>query len=127
MAGEPDWAAATAAAGQRRAELGLSQAEVVARMPDGASIDVETYRRFERNEKGGYRRTTLALISQALGWPPQTLWNVAHGISATEHWVELDQIKERLARLEQAFDGLRSVLTSALAPPPAEATDREGQ
>lgn len=111
----PDWTKAAEAAKERRAELGITQDEVVGRMPVDVRIDVETYRRFERHEKKSYRRTTLALISQALDWPPDTLWNVAFGGATPTPNPEMDELRERVRRLEEVIDGLRAAI-AAIAP-----------
>lgn len=90
----PNWKAAADVAAARRAELKLTQEEVIERMGD-ARINVEAYRRFERVDQESYRRTTLAAISVALDWDAGHLWDLAHaGFESSP--TELDRLRKQV-------------------------------
>lgn len=116
MATTPDWKAAADAAVARRAELGLTQEEVVARMGEGA-VHIESLRRFERAERDVYRSTTLAAISKALDWPADTLRRIAHGEMETTAPGDLATVNQRLDQLEAAMAALEAAVAERLGEP----------
>lgn len=79
-------------------------------MPEHARINVETYRRFERNEGKQYSRATVAAISEALDWPTDALWEIANGADAPDRREEVQALREdlnaayeRLSELDDLF------------------------
>lgn len=99
------------AAKRRRAELGLTQAELLDRMEP--PLGIETLRRVEAGDQPNYRLTTLAAVSRALGWPANALEQIAHGENPPADELDprrLDQIEERLNRLEGSVDALLAQL-----------------
>lgn len=101
----PDWRRMAAAARRRRAELGLRQEDVRDRMD--APIGIETIRRVEAGDQGGYRLTTLAAISRALEWPADMLERIAHGDTpGTDVDDRLSGLEARTAALEERFQEL---------------------
>lgn len=102
---KPDWKAVGAAVVRRRAELGLRQEDVVARIVPPISID--TLRKIEGGQRAP-RLTTLALVSRALDWPHDALDRISRHLPPDDAppVAELDQIKDRLDRLEENVDRL---------------------
>lgn len=73
-------------------------------------INIEAYRRFERNAQRTYRRTTLATISQALGWPADTLYAIAQGRPTPASTSEITQLREQLSQLAAAVARLEAIV-----------------
>lgn len=93
-----NWKAASDAAAARRAELRLTQEQVIEQMGEIA-IHIDAYRKFERNEQDNYRRTTLAAISQALGWPADALWSIAEGRTTPVVATEVTELRAEVEGL----------------------------
>jgi transcriptional regulator with XRE-family HTH domain len=90
----------------RRAELGLTQEQLIERMPEDRRIGVETLRRVEAGDQEGYRPGTLTLLSIALEQEPRWLWDIAHGAASPELAKRVDDLDVRLSHLEESVDSL---------------------
>lgn len=112
-----DWKAASDAAGARRAELGLTQEQVIERMDPAFAINIDAYRRFERNEQSSYRRTTLAAISVALGWESDTLYGVAHGRLIAITGAEVADLRSQIAELRETINHVAEVVARIASDP----------
>lgn len=97
---------------QRRAELGLSQEEAVAKAKRG--ISTSNWSKIENGREGPYRQSTYAAIDRALDWPAGSAQDYAFreskGMNDPVFLPEIDEgdvspLRERVARLE---DTLRS-------------------
>lgn len=111
--GHLDFGRAAAAALARRTELGLTQLAVGERLSAAdASVNVDTYRRFERHNHTSYRRTTLAAISRALEWPPSALYDIACGKEAPAEPDRLDAITAEVSRISADVASLHELVAS---------------
>lgn len=113
-----NWAAVSEAVRARRAQLGLTQQEVIDRM-DEARCEIEALRRVERNDQPSYRRGTLAAISTALGWPAAALWDIACGKPAPASEEAATEMLSRIERLEAQVDRLAALLLPQPDDPPS--------
>lgn len=92
----------------RRGQLGFRRQEDIATK---AKVGVETWRDIEGGRRLRYRLGTLTLIASALGWPPDMLQRIAEGEEPPreddpELVRRVDQLDDRLTRLESAVDSL---------------------
>jgi transcriptional regulator with XRE-family HTH domain len=108
-----DWKAASDAASARRAELKLTQEDVIERMGEFA-INIEAYRRFERNDQESYRRRTLATISEALDWPADHLWAIAEGRvtpARPPSQSDLEELRAEIASLRETVQRIADAVS----------------
>lgn len=107
------------AAKLRRGALGLTQEELIEKMPEHQRIGIETLRRVEAGSRSTYHPGTLAAVSVALDWPADALWNEAHGEeNAGAVHARLDEIDTRLSRVEETVDELLARVPPADEPAP---------
>lgn len=102
---KPDWKAVGNAVIRRRAELGLKQEDVIARIDPPISVDT-----LRKVEGGGRtpRLTTLAMISKALDWPHDALDRISRRLPPLDAPTdkELDEVRRRLDHLESQVDSI---------------------
>lgn len=114
-----DWAAVAAEINARLDELGWQQRELVERSQVSSAI-VREIQRNTVNRKRSPR--TLESLSLALGWHPQHLDAILHGIrtpkpgAATERDLStrLDAFEQRLGSIEERLTQLQSGLSAVL-------------
>lgn len=68
---------------QRRAELGLTQQQVVT--AGGASLSLATFTAIESGKRANVRMATLSAIDRALEWRPGTAWGYLFGTPPTDN------------------------------------------
>lgn len=101
---KPNWRRMGQQAELRRAELGLTQDELIEQMSEHQRIGIETLRRVEAGDQQSYRSTTLAALSIALGWEADRLWHIAHNAQPAGDDARFTAIENRLARIEEKVD-----------------------
>jgi transcriptional regulator with XRE-family HTH domain len=101
----PSWSAVAEAIRDRRAELGITQAEGI--ILAGGKVSASTWSHLERGDKQTYERGKLRAVSRALGWSTDSIERIAVGQEPIELSEGQEQeLLQRLFRLEETVRDL---------------------
>ena len=106
---EPNWAAVARAVSERMDELGMSQMDLVRR----SGVSDATIRRLTRgDDRYGFRRTSLAAVSKALGWRPDALTAISRGEDPprTVDYLDRQTLIEKVRAVRVACDELEDIV-----------------
>lgn len=105
---EQDWPRAGQVMREQMAELGWNQMELVRR----SGVSDATIRKLMRGVRQAYRPQSLAEISKALGWPPQTMERLSRGEPKPKvaDFLDRQMLLRRVTEIRRAVDALEDDL-----------------
>lgn len=103
-----DWPRAARFVNGRMDELGMTQMDLVRR----SGVSDATVRKVMRGTKMAYRQSSLAEISKALGWPPNTLERLSQGEEPPKmvDYLDRQQLLRRVREMRRLVDALEDDL-----------------